>query len=172
MDMDMGMEHDIDDLEEAQVEKLISHKYYERGGGGGSGGRGDRCVQYLVRWQGLGQEEDEWVEREELVEAEEPVPRMVAEYDAYHRSDEVERESKRLTKQHDHAAKLKLKLNQNHHQKRARQQQPPAPAPSTVNVNVPMKVVQGINLADDVSMDQEERYRRMREEMEARILAM
>merc|ERR1711865_1296745 len=46
-----------------------------------------------------------------------------------------------------------------------------------VHINVPAKVVQGpgvapVNLADDVAMDADARYRRMREEMEARILEL
>jgi hypothetical protein len=68
--------------DEAEVEAIVGH---QRGTDGSTGGSGPSAeYQYLVRWCGAGPEEDEWVERDELADAEDPAPAILQEYERVH----------------------------------------------------------------------------------------
>jgi hypothetical protein len=66
-------------LEEAEVKAVVGHRRKPSGAAGG----GNELVeyQYRVRWHDAGPEEDEWVERDELADAEDPAPALLQEYE-------------------------------------------------------------------------------------------
>jgi hypothetical protein len=66
-------------LEEAEVEAVVGHRFKPRSESSGAGPLSE--CQYRVRWRGAGAEEDEWVERDELAEAEDPSPALLEEYE-------------------------------------------------------------------------------------------
>jgi len=64
-----------DPLEEASVQQIIDHRWREAE-------NGEMQAQFRVRWVGTGPEEDEWLDRYELEEAEDPVPELLFKYES------------------------------------------------------------------------------------------
>jgi hypothetical protein len=91
-DSQCGGEDDCSELIEVDVAAVVGHRFKQASSNPPSETRnsflvfdGNIEVQYRVRWKGFTAADDEWVDRHELADAEEPAPSLLHDYERKHK---------------------------------------------------------------------------------------